>query len=249
VGGRPVLGYDVDAGGRRLMVNEGEAERVRAIFDIFAERGSVEETWEEIHRRGWRTKSWTRKTGEFREGGEFTLGVVRRLLTNRAYTGMTIYKGLPYPGEHAAIVSTEVWDNTQKLMTERHITVRAKVRNKHQALLHGLLYCDCCSARMVYSYSQKNGRRYPYYVCLHAQREGWANCPSKSLPAKGIEESVVARVRAARVGIRNAADWEEMDRAVQIQTMQRIVERIGYDGTTRQMSIRFHKGREVRDDR
>ena len=35
VGGCPVLGYDVDAGGGRLVVNEEEAERVRAIFALF----------------------------------------------------------------------------------------------------------------------------------------------------------------------------------------------------------------------
>ena len=39
VGGCPVLGYDVDPGGGRLVVNEEEAERVRAIFALF------EETW------------------------------------------------------------------------------------------------------------------------------------------------------------------------------------------------------------
>ena len=37
VGGCPVLGYDVDAGGGRLVANEEEAERVRAIFALFEE--------------------------------------------------------------------------------------------------------------------------------------------------------------------------------------------------------------------
>jgi hypothetical protein len=32
-----VLGYDVDPGGGRLVVNEEEAERVRAIFALFEE--------------------------------------------------------------------------------------------------------------------------------------------------------------------------------------------------------------------
>src|ERR1700686_987150 len=41
VGGCPVLGYDVDPGGGRLIVNEEEAARVRAIFALFEEHGSV----------------------------------------------------------------------------------------------------------------------------------------------------------------------------------------------------------------
>ena len=31
-----------------------------------------------------------------------------------------------------------------------------------------------------------------------------------------------------------------MDRTQQVETMQAMVERIGYDGTQRQISIRFH---------
>src|SRR5207248_4166846 len=62
VGGCPVLGYDVDPGGGRLVVNEAEAERVRDIFALFEEHRSVALTLTEIERRGWRLKSWTRKS-------------------------------------------------------------------------------------------------------------------------------------------------------------------------------------------
>jgi hypothetical protein len=62
---RLVLGCkaDVDPGGGRLVVNEEEAERVRAIFALFEEYGSARRTLAEIERRGWRLKSWTLKTG------------------------------------------------------------------------------------------------------------------------------------------------------------------------------------------
>jgi site-specific DNA recombinase len=36
-GGHPILGYDVDPRGFRLVVNEAEAVRVRAIFDLYLE--------------------------------------------------------------------------------------------------------------------------------------------------------------------------------------------------------------------
>jgi DNA invertase Pin-like site-specific DNA recombinase len=63
VGGCPVLGYDVDPRGGRLVVNEDEAERVRAIFALFEEHRSMRVTLAEIERRGWRLKSWKPKTG------------------------------------------------------------------------------------------------------------------------------------------------------------------------------------------
>jgi Recombinase zinc beta ribbon domain len=117
---------------------------------------------------------------------------------------------------------------------------RGKSRNKHLALLGGLLYCESCATRMVYSYSGKNDRKYPYYVCLNAQRKGWAACSAKSLPARAIEESVLGQIREAQRGICDPGEWEQMDRTEQVEVIQAIVERIGYDGAARQISIRFH---------
>jgi hypothetical protein len=85
------------------------------------------------------------------------------------------------------------------------------------------------------------GFRYPYYLCLNAQRRGWAVCPAKSLPARGIEESVLGQIREAQRGIPDPAVWEQMDRTRQVEAMQAIVQRVGYDGSARQISIRFHQ--------
>ena len=240
VGGCPVLGYDVDPGGGRLVVNEAEAEQVRAIFTIFEETRSAVRTLEEIQRRGWRRKSWTRKRGEFREGGAFDLNSLRRVLNNILYMGSIRHKGQAYPGEHAAILPPEQWERVQDLIAQRPAVVRGNLRNKHLALLSGLLHCECCAAPMLYAYAAKNGRRYPYYVCRNAQKNGWAVCPSKSLPAQAIEESVVQRIRESQGGIADAAEWAQMDRALQVDTIQAMVERVGYDGQVRQISIQFH---------
>jgi site-specific DNA recombinase len=241
VGGCPVLGYDVDPGGGRLMVNEEEAERVRAIFALFEEHGSALKTLTEIDRRGWRLKSWTLKTGQFRTGGPFALNSLRRLLANILYTGAIRHKGQLYPGEHAAILAPGTWERVQSLITRPASFARGRSRNKHLALLSGLLYCESCATRMVYSYSGKQDRKYPYYVCLNAQRKGWAVCPGKSLPARAIEETVLGRIREAQNGVLDPAEWQQMDRSGQVEAIQAVVERIGYDGIAHQVSIRFHQ--------
>ena len=92
---------------------------------------------------------------------------------------------------------------------------------------------------MVYSYARKNDRTYPYYVCLNAQRKGWATCPAKSLSARAIEESVLNRLRNTQYAMFGVTEWGEMDRLSQVQVMAGIVERVGYDGAARQISIRF----------
>jgi site-specific DNA recombinase len=157
----PVLGYDVDPSGGRLVVNEEEAERVRAIFALFEESRSIVLTLAEIERRGWRLKSWTRKAGRFRAGGPFAINSLRRLLTNVLYTGAIRHKGQQYPGEHAAVLAPGTWERVQHLITHPAELAHGRSRNKHLALLGGLLYRESCAARMVYSHARKNDRRYP----------------------------------------------------------------------------------------
>ncbi len=56
-GGHPPLGYDVAPEGRRLIVNESEAEQVRSIFELYLDKQSLIDVAVELNRRGWRTKT------------------------------------------------------------------------------------------------------------------------------------------------------------------------------------------------
>jgi predicted lipid-binding transport protein (Tim44 family) len=76
---------------------------------------------------------------------------------------------------------------------------------------------------------------------MNAQRKGWAVCPVKSLSARRIEESVLERLREAQAGILEPAEWGQMNRARQVEALQAVVERVGYDGTSRQVTIRFRQ--------
>ena len=50
---------------------------------------------------------------------------------------------------------------------------------------------------MIHSHTTKDGnKRYRYYVCVNAQKRGWHNCPSRSIPAAEIERFVVDQVRS-----------------------------------------------------
>jgi site-specific DNA recombinase len=86
-GGMPVLGYDVDSRAGRLIINPEEAERVRAIFDLYLEHERLLTVVQELNRREWRTKHWITKKGHERGGKPFTKNGLFRLLTNVVYTG------------------------------------------------------------------------------------------------------------------------------------------------------------------
>ncbi len=196
VGGVPVLGYDVDPKGGRIVVNEAEAKRVRGIFDLYLEKESLTETLREANRRHWMTKAWVTKKGKARGGTPFEKNTLFHLLTSPTYVGKVDHRGTVYPGEHAAIVDEAVWGRVQRLLRHNGRSGGRATRNRHGALLRGLLRCAPCDAAMTHTYSQRGERRYRYYVCSRAQKQGWDTCPTKSLPAGEIEKFVVDRVRA-----------------------------------------------------
>src|SRR5258708_16875711 len=51
VGGMPVLGYDIDPAGGRLLVNEKEARRVREIFALYRSQRSLTAGVTELNRK------------------------------------------------------------------------------------------------------------------------------------------------------------------------------------------------------
>jgi site-specific DNA recombinase len=191
VGGMPLLGFDVEHS--RLVVNEGEAERVREIFGLYSETQSTTKTARELNNRDWRTKTWTTRKGRTIGGHLWTKNRLWQLLTNPAYIGKVRYKDEVHAGEHQGIVDEELFLKVQASL--RRGQEGGKNRNRHNALLRGLLRCSCCDAPMHHVYTQKGAKRYRYYVCARAQRDGWDSCPAPSLAAGEIEAFVVEQLK------------------------------------------------------
>ena len=74
LGGRPVLGYDVDREARRLVVNHQEATRVRAIFQLYLHIGRLIPTVEELATTE-SSSQWLSTT----ERARLLSGIVRRV--------------------------------------------------------------------------------------------------------------------------------------------------------------------------
>jgi len=221
VGGRPVLGYDVAPEGGRLVVNEAEAAQVRGIFDLYLELQSLLATVKELNGRGWANKRWVTRKGKETGGAPFNKVSLFQLLTNPIYLGKVRHKGKLYEGMHDPVVNERMWLRAQELLRRNGRTGGKLVRNKYGALLKGLLYCEPCGAAMSHAFSSNGKKRYRYYVCTRAQKQGWDACPTKSLPAGEIEEFVVERVRC--IGSDPALAAEAFERA-QAENQDRMAE-------------------------
>jgi DNA invertase Pin-like site-specific DNA recombinase len=195
-GGTPPLGYDVDSENRRLVVNELEAETVRFIFKRFAELGSPLQLADELNKKGITTKAWMTKHGVFREGKPWHKMHIYRTLYNRTYLGEVIHKENTYPGEHERIVSQRIWDSAHAVIEDNTRTRAKHARSKTPALLRGIIRCGACDCSMSPVSTQSRGKRYSYYQCGKASKQGYAACPVGSISAGEIEGAVMAQLRA-----------------------------------------------------
>lgn len=132
-GGIPVLGYDVDRTGPspKLVINPAEAVRVREIFDLYLNLGSLLPVVEELQRRDWRNKAWTTKKGQPKGDGPFDKGSLHAMLTNLIYIGKIRHKSELFDGIHEPIVAGDVFRRVQKQMQHNSRTGGVEVRNRH----------------------------------------------------------------------------------------------------------------------
>ncbi|HVK15019.1 MAG TPA: recombinase family protein [Gemmataceae bacterium] len=195
-GGLPPLGYDIDPATKRLTINADEAARVRGIFALYREYGALLPVVETLRDRGWANKRTATRKGDLRGGKAFDRGSLYRLLTNVMYAGRVAHKGQTHAGEHEAIIPPAEFAEAQAHLGRNGKTGGAVVRNRYGSFLKGLLRCAACDAAMTPTHTQKkDGRRYRYYVCSAAQKNGHKTCPAGTVPAAAIEGFVVERLK------------------------------------------------------
>ncbi len=195
MGGPPILGYDKDPDAHRILVNETEAQMVREMFELYIQHQSALKVAVELNRRGWTTKSWLRKNGKRVEGSRWDKAKVLRHLTNATYIGKVLHRGELYDGEHEAIIDEDVFNRVQEIVTLNGYGCGPAVRNKHRALLKGMLRCGRCGATMTHTYTNKKGTLYRYYRCVSNIKGGRHACDTPSLTASDVEDVIVGQIK------------------------------------------------------
>jgi hypothetical protein len=230
-GGIPVLGYDVDPRGGRLMINPREAESVREIFALSDKAGTLSGGLRQVNSRGLTTKSWTSRGGREHTGKPFLKSTLAALLGNVLYKGCICHKGTLYPGEQEAIVNHTLWDQlNRKLELRRALQVGIKHR-KQEAFLKNLIRCGECGVTLISTYTKKRGRRHTYYGCPKANRRD--GCKQVRVAAEDLDASVKRRL--------------ELTLGVQTSTvvMQQSIGQIVYAGKTRKVVIALQDGARI----
>ena len=195
-GGPAILGYDVDREQKKLLVNPEESPLVKHIFRRFTQLGAAKSLAAELNKQGYRTKSWTTKKGERREGRAWNTGHIYRLLGNHIYIGEVVYKGKGYPGEQEAIISKALWEKARGILSENTRAKLTKAKTKMISPLEGVVRCGHCDGAMGLTYTKKGPRRYTYYLCAKDAKRAISRCRLKRIPAGDIEKVVLEQLGA-----------------------------------------------------
>jgi DNA invertase Pin-like site-specific DNA recombinase len=133
LGGQPVLGYDVDPDRGGLKINDGEAQRVRVIFQWIVEGKSAKEVLDGLSRRGWTTKQWISRSGRQHLGRAFEVSDLAHLVQNVTYLGKLRDVDQIYQGQHAGIIDAELWERANAAIKRWCRSDRAGRRNRSQS--------------------------------------------------------------------------------------------------------------------
>jgi site-specific DNA recombinase len=233
IGGWPVLGYDVDAKGGRLVVNAQEAEQVREMYQIAAQAETLVAAVRMIADRGLRTKDWTSRAGKRHEARPFSRMTLRLLLSNVLYTGAVNHKGTVYPGEHERIVEPKLWEQVNTNLSLRSAHQRGRAHRRQEAPLSGLLYCAACGSAMLPSHTTKQGRRYRYYGCQAARGKQRHTCWQGSIAAADLETSILQQLEPV---LGSGLNWS---------TIHKSIARIEYEWKSHRVAIGLKDGTRV----
>ncbi|MFS0736664.1 recombinase family protein [Sphingomonas sp. 1P06PA] len=247
MGGPVPLGYRV--ANRMLLVDESDAETVRHIYRRYLALGSGSALIEELRADGYRTKLRQTSAGP-RGGVPFSRGMLFALLSNRIYLGEIVHKGVAHPGDHDAIISTELWVAVQAQVAAKRNGIKARGHSETYSLLAGIIR-DGLGRRMSPSHAVRSGRRYRYYV-THASELITGGPDAWRMPAQDVELIVLRQLRQLlgdRKRIANlAGDGEAGTKSVALATAEQLTRKLDASHSRRALVASLVTGVTVRQD-
>lgn len=164
----------------------------RAIYTAYA--GGTESYTsiaQALNARGLRLQHWRDGTRLF--GRES----IRSILSNPAYRGMVRCNGGEHQGRHPALITADVWEQCQRIRTDRASTSNTPGLRGSGGLLTELGYCSECGARLWYHRSGHH--KHYYYRCGKRREYGPDGCPSRMIAAPIADSWVLDVVRVLRL--------------------------------------------------
>lgn len=193
-GGNVPFGYDVRS--KRLVINEAEAAIVREMFWKYLTGTSALLLATDMNGLKQDPSGLIRRNRH-----PWAQARILGMLKSRVYLGEVHSHGTYYPGEHSALIDREVFEAVQSMLATQNRRDRAPYTQMSRAskeyLLRGILRCGHCGRLMTTASVRRGMEAHRYYRCLTRNTRGKDACPTRQIPAGGLESFVVDQVRSA----------------------------------------------------
>lgn len=178
-GGSIPFGYKV--ADKRLVPDEQKSQKLKQIFAIFAETGSLAKTYQLLKQKQiFNDKNLL-----------FSKAHLQSILRNPVYIGKMRFSGKIYQGTHQPLISEDLFNHVQTLHNEK----QRKMRLYKDYLLTGLIRCAECNSAMTPAFTNKKRGRYHYYRCTKTFKQTWDSCSTRQINADRLERFVIDNLK------------------------------------------------------
>ena len=172
---------------RWIEIDEKEALLVKKLFELYATgMYALSDLSRILFNEGLKTndKKWGDRV--LKGGNEISKEIIRQMLMNVFYTGKYFWKGQIYEGTHGALVSQQMFERVQQLLSKRRNGGKG---GKINLLFKRLLRCGECG-RMVVGQTQD---KYTYYRCTLSPIKNQMPCNQKKYIEEGVIEDEIVK--------------------------------------------------------
>ncbi len=190
MGGITPLGYQAE--GRKLIVDPEAAPLVQRIFDRYLALGSVRTLKSELDAAGIRTPARFSATGRRFGNQPLARAQIYRTLSHPVYRGQIVHHDQAYDADHPPLIDEALWNAVQAKLAENKQGYERRQSTPSSSLLTGRLF-DAQGHKLIPSHSQKQSKRYRYYVSASLHTTSRDETPQGlRLPAAELESAVVS---------------------------------------------------------
>jgi hypothetical protein len=155
--GRAPIGYlntreTID--GREVRTVEVDPERAPLITMLFQRYASGQYGFHQLLKLVTEAGLRTRPTETYPKGRPLYLSEIGRILADRRYLGLVVWKGEEFPGRHQPLVDEATFYDVQRILAERRTGVRER---KWECYLKGALWCARCGRRLILDPARSHG--------------------------------------------------------------------------------------------
>ena len=178
------LGYKIVD--KKFAVNEDEAQIVKRIFEMYLTGKTMADIIRYLNASGVKTS----------QGNPYNKNSIRRVLSNRKYLGIYIYRDIEIPGGIPQIIADTTFQAAQDLLEKNRKAPSRLKAVEENYLLTTKLFCGHCQSLLTGESGHScNGKIHQYYKCVTRRNRG--NCNKATVKKTYIEDMVVNNILAA----------------------------------------------------